>query len=215
MMTQTSPERIRQDGRQIGQTLLKLALPRLVLRAIVLVIAAVIWLLVSSWLLSFGKTMSFDNLQSLGQQTVELLTRINPYVWWGVVVLWSLIVFFSARGWLYASLAHGRMRVVPATELAALRARLSPEVVDVLRWVWGERDEPFTIGDLQRSHQEVRRNRIGKIALVREQSAILDQAGIPAEAVTPAAAGSGRSEPGMARSRPAGEATEPHLSPYR
>lgn len=207
MMNQTTPERIRQDSRLIGQTLLKLAMPRLVLRAIVLVIVAVIWLLVSAWLLAFGKTLSFESLHSLGQQTVELLTRINPYVWWGVAVIWSLIVFFSARAWLYGSLAHGRTRIVPASVLTPLHARLSPEVVDVLRWVWGDRQEPFTIGDLQRSHQELRRNRIGKIALVREQAAILDQ--------TPAlAAPVGRSEPGVSRTPPAAPA-EPHIGPYR
>ncbi|OZI77094.1 hypothetical protein [Bordetella genomosp. 12] len=175
MMNPTSPERIRQDGRLIGQTLLKLAFPRLVLRAIVLAVIAIIWLLASSWLLGFGKTLAFDGLHSMGQQTVDMLTRINPYFWWGVVLIWTLIVFFSARSWLYASLAAGRAHVVPRDVLAQLRARLSEEVVDVLRWVWGYREEPFTVGDLQRSHQELRRNRIGKIALVREQAAILDQ----------------------------------------
>ncbi|MCJ9710109.1 hypothetical protein LWS69_13850, partial [Bordetella hinzii] len=196
MMNLTSPERIRQDGRLIGQTLLKLALPRLVFRAIVLAVIAVIWLLASSWLLAFGKTLAFDSLHSLGQQTVDLLTRINPYFWWGVVAIWTLIVFFGARNWLYASLAAGRAQVVPRDVLAQLRSKLSEEVVDVLRWVWGDREEPFTVGDLQRSYFELRRNRIGKIALVREQAAILDQPGAPVRAREP-----GR-EPAREPSRP-------------
>ncbi|AZY50668.1 hypothetical protein [Bordetella avium] len=177
MMNQTSPERIRQDSRLIGQTLLKLTFPRLVMRAIVLAVIAVIWLLASSWLLGFGKALAFESLQSMGQQTVDMLNRINPYFWWGVVVIWSLIVFFAARNWLYASMAAGRHQIVPGATLAQLRPQLSEEVVDVLRWVWGDREEPFTVGDLQRSHQELRRNRIGKIALVREQAAILDLQG--------------------------------------
>lgn len=175
MMNTTSPERIREDGRLIGQTLLKLALPRLVIRAIVLLAAAIIWLLVSGWLLAFGKTLTFEALHSLGQQTVDMVTRFNPYAWWGVVAIWSLIVFFSLKAWLYASFASGRAKVVPRDVFTQLRPRLSEDTVDVLRWVWGDRSEPFTVGDLQRTHQELRHNRIGKIALVREQSAILDQ----------------------------------------
>ncbi len=176
-MNPTSPERIRQDGRLIGQTLLKLALARLVFRAIVLAVIAIVWLLASSWLLGFGKTLAFDGLHSMGQQTVDMLARVNPYFWWGVVLIWTLIVFFSTRSWLYGSLAAGRAQVVPRDVLAQLRSRLSEEAVDVLRWVWGDREEPFTVGDLQRSRRELRHNRIGKIALVREQAAILDLPG--------------------------------------
>ncbi len=219
MMNLTSPERIRQDGRLIGQTLLKLALPRLVFRAIVLAVITVIWLLASSWLLAFGKTLAFDGLHSLGQQTVDLLTRINPYFWWGVVAIWTLIVFFGARNWLHASLASGRAHVVPRDVLAQLRSKLSEEVVDVLRWVWGDREEPFTVGDLQRSYIELRRNRIGKIALVREQAAILDQPGAPVRAREPGRE-PGR-EPAREPARPAIRPPEPDLprapgrSPWR
>src|SRR5690606_8926057 len=99
MMNRTSPGRVRQDCRLIGQTLMRLALPRLLVRALVLGIAAIIWLLVASWLLDFGRGLSFDNLQALGQQTTGFLARINPYFWWGVVVIWTLIIFFIARGW--------------------------------------------------------------------------------------------------------------------
>ena len=223
MMNLTSPERIRQDGRLIGQTLLKLALPRLVLRAIVLAVIAVIWLLASSWLLAFGKTLAFDSLHTLGQQTVDLLTRLNPYFWWGVVAIWTLIVFFAARNWLSASLASGRARVVPRDVLAQLRPRLSEDVVDVLRWVWGDREEPFTVGDLQRSYLELRRNRIGKIALVREQTAILDQPGGPARGREPTRPPGRQPEPVSDAPRPPGRSPwrqdegprEPHLGPDR
>ncbi|MFQ6689369.1 hypothetical protein OMF49_10795, partial [Bordetella pertussis] len=174
MMNPTSPERIRQDGRLIGQALLKLALPRLIFRVVVVAIAAVIWLLVAAWLLAFGKSLSFEGMHALGQQAVDMLTRVNPYFWWGVVAIWSLIVFFSIRAWLGSSIAAGRAAVVPTDVLSDLAPRLSPEVLDVLRWVWGEREEPLTVGDLQRAHTELRHNHIGKIALVREQSGILD-----------------------------------------
>ncbi|MFQ6686635.1 hypothetical protein OMF39_18110, partial [Bordetella pertussis] len=68
MMNPTSPERIRQDGRLIGQALLKLALPRLIFRVVVVAIAAVIWLLVAAWLLAFGKSLSFEGMHALERQ---------------------------------------------------------------------------------------------------------------------------------------------------
>lgn len=175
MMNPTSPERIRQDSRIVGQTLVKLAAPRLVVRALVIVAAIIVWLLVASKLQDVGRSIRFDGMQALGQQTTDLLSRINPYFWWGVVIIWSIIVFFLVRSWLYAHMASARARPLDVNTLASLRASLSDESIDVLRWVWADRDEPFTLGDLQRTHQELRHNRIGKIALVREQSAVLDE----------------------------------------
>lgn len=180
MMNPISPERVRQDCRLIGQTLLKLALPRLAIRAMVLAVAAVVWLLAASWLLDFGRALSFDSLQALGQQTSDFLTRINPYVWWGVVVIWTLVVFFIVRGWLASDVASGRAKPVPVDMLSDLAADLSEEVTSVLRWVWGNREEPFTFGDLRQALAELRHSRIDKLAMVHEQAAVLDaQAGKP------------------------------------
>jgi hypothetical protein len=174
MMNAASPDRIRHDRRLIGQTLLKLALPRLMVRAVVLIVAAIIWLMVASWLLNFGRGLSFEGLQAFGQQAIDLLTRINPYLWWGVVAIWTLIVFFAVRAWLHGDIAASRARPLTGTELSSLSSQLSDEVRGVLRWVWGSREEPFTLGDLRQASIELRHRRIDKIDLVREQSAILD-----------------------------------------
>ncbi|MVW72915.1 hypothetical protein [Bordetella sp. 15P40C-2] len=182
MMNAASPDRIRHDRRLIGQTLLKLGLPRLLVRAVVLIVAAIIWLMVASWLLNFGRGLSFEGLQAFGQQAIDLLTRINPYVWWGVVAIWTLIVFFAVRAWIQSDIAASRARPLSATELSSLSSQLSEEVRDVLRWVWGNREEPFTLGDLRQAGIELRHRRIDKIELVREQTAILDGTG---EVVTP------------------------------
>ena len=205
MMNPTSPERIRQDSRLIGQTLLKLAAPRLTVRAIVIAVAVVIWLLAASWLLAFGRAMSFEGLHSMGQQAVDMLTRYNPIFWWVVVAIWTLIVFFSVRAWLVADMASARARMLPTAVLAQLRPQLSDDTVAVLRWTWGDRDEPFTIGDLQRARTELRHNRIGKLAAVAEQSTILD---------TPALADAsrGRDRADADRVRPSGRYVEPRLN---
>jgi len=213
MMNPASPERVRQDCRLIGQTLLKLALPRLLIRAVVLVVAAIVWLLASSWLLDFGRGLSFDGLQALGQQATSFMAKINPYLWWGVVVIWTLIVFFVVRAWVNADIAATRARPVAPGDLAALAAQLSDESTSVLRWVWGSRDEPFTLGDLRQALTELRHSRIGKMELVRQQGDILDghppgQRAPGAVPAHPAAAPAAAAQPDT---RPSGARIEPNL----
>jgi hypothetical protein len=172
-MNPTSPERVRQDSRLIRQTLLKLASPRLVVRAIVIAVAAVIWLIVAQRILAFGATIDYQVLHPLGQSTVDLLNRINPYLWWAVAIVWSLIVFFIVRGWLRGNIDAARQVPVPADTFSDLVSELCDEVIGVMRWSWGGREEPFTVGDLQRTLWEIRHGRIAKIAMVREQESLL------------------------------------------
>ncbi|CAM4397680.1 Poly-beta-1,6-N-acetyl-D-glucosamine biosynthesis protein PgaD [Bordetella tumbae] len=219
-MNAASPERVRQDRRLIGQTLLKLALPRLIVRGVVLVIAAIIWLLVASWLLDFGRSLSFEGLQAFGQQAIDLLTRVNPYLWWGVVVIWSLIVFFAVRAWVASDIDAARAKPVAPRDLSALTAQLCDEVINVLRWVWGNREEPFTLGDLRQAHIELRHGRIDKIDLVREQGNILDgqtaaatrsQPATSAPSAAPAQAAVLTTPAATAETRPASGRIEPNL----
>lgn len=151
MMNQTSPERIRQDCRQISQALLKMAFPRLIIRVVVLTIAALVWLMVSSWLLDLGKSFSYDFLHSMGQAVLDVANRVNPYLWWAVVTIWSLVVFCVCRAWLCACIRASRAAPVSAHQLSSLVSSLSDDVINVLRWVWGERDNPFTVGNLQQA----------------------------------------------------------------
>lgn len=80
MMNLTSPASVRQDCRLIGQTLLKLALPRLILRAIVIAVALVVWYLAANWILNFGRTVNYEFLHSLGQPTMDMVQKVNPYI---------------------------------------------------------------------------------------------------------------------------------------
>lgn len=216
MMNATSPERVRQDCRLIGQTLLKLALPRLLVRAVVLVVAAIVWLLVASWLLSLGQSLNFENLPIVGQDGSNFLQRALPYARWGVVVIWTLIIFFIARAWVASDMAAARARPVPSDDLADLVPQLSDEVVAVLRWVWGSRDEPFTLGDLRQALAELRHSRIGKLDLVRQQADILDgratrqPMGNLGNPGSPATARPTASVP-QPEARPAGARIEPNL----
>lgn len=188
MTNPTSTDRVRGDCRLISQTLRKLSTPRILLRLVVIVAAAILWLWVSSLLLGFGRTLTYESFASLGQQIIDTLVLINPYLWWGVVALWTLIVFFSVRAWFNASVEAGRAEPVELHSFRKLCTELSPETRDVMRWSWLNHDEPFTIGDLRRTLEETRHGRIDKIAIVREQEAILKPSALEASALsTPAA----------------------------
>lgn len=173
MTNLTSTDRVCGDCRLISQTLRKLSTPRMLLRLVVILAAAILWLWVGSLLLGFGRGLTYESFASLGQQIIDTLVLINPYLWWGVVALWTLIVFFSVRAWFNANVEAGRAEPVELQSFRRLCTELSPETRDVMRWSWLNHEEPFTLGDLRRTLEETRHGRIDKIAIVREQEAIL------------------------------------------
>ena len=204
-MNLTSSARVRQDCRLIRQTMLKLALPRLVMQTVAVAAAVLLWLFIASGLLAYGKTVDYGFLQSLGRSTVEFLGRINPYIWWVAIGIWSLIALAILRNWLKASVASTHAMPVQPQILAELAPRLSEDVLGVMRWSWGLQDEPFTVGDLRRSLTEIRRGRIAKIDMARAQAEALNMRSRPSagDLNKPTAATPARTE----RHR------EPHLGP--
>ena len=177
---------------------------------IAIAVALIIWYFVANWILDAGKRVSFEFLHSLGQPTMDMVQKFSPYLWWVGVGIWSLIVFFALRAWLSASLASGRATPVQTEVLAELAPQLSDESLGVLRWTWGDREEPFTVGDLRRSLSEIRHSRIAKIDMVARQAEILEGGGKPAPApatTTPA--------PRTARRPPSSRASAPPISDFR
>ena len=178
MMNQTSPERVRQDSRLIGQTLLKLALPRLLLRAIVIAVALIIWYFVANWIPDAGKRVSFEFLHCWASPRWTWCRSSAPTCG-GSGSASGASSSFALRAWLSASLASGRATPVQTEVLAELAPQLSDESLGVLRWTWGDREEPFTVGDLRRSLSEIRHSRIAKIDMVARQAEILEGGGKP------------------------------------
>jgi hypothetical protein len=176
MMNSTSPERVRQDCHLLRKTLFKLLLPRLLGWIGVMLVVGALWLYGAVWIFGFGATVDYGSLQFLSQATLDFLNRINVYLWSGVIILWSLILFFVARGWLRGRIGNARLMPLPVSTVTSLARNLGVAAIEVMRWCWASREEPFTIGDLQRTVWEIRRGRIVKIAIVRDQAAILDQA---------------------------------------
>lgn len=193
-----SADRSQEDARLLSRTLLGLATPRLIRRAIVIVIAALVWLFICSRILGFGAGMRYTALAPLGQQTVDLLIRINPYLWWVVVVLFTLAVFFGVRGWYERSIAAGRAQPVDLRTLRDLANGLSDDGRMVLGWAWRDREDPITVGDLQLARDEMRHGRASKIYLAREQAEALRLPPVetaPAAPVVPAPAPAAPAEP--------------------
>ena len=177
MMNHSKNENTRQDRRLLGNTLLKLALPRLLTRLAVVLVVALGWLWLSTYVVNKGKTVRYDGLEAFGQQVVDFLTRINIYIWWGLVLILTLIVIGALRSWLRRSLARGRASLVPLVVINNLAATLSTEALDVLRWVWQDTEVPITVGNLQQTLRQLRSGRVRKLALARAQKASLDHAG--------------------------------------
>ena len=179
MMNNFSAENLRQDTHLLRSTLLKLAIPRLLTRVAVVLATVAVWLWLCSTILQRGRTVHYDGFEAFGPQVVEFLVRINPYIWWGVVLILSLCVLGGLRGWLRRSYARGRAATVPLGVVTHLATSLSPEALDVLRWVWEDKEVPITVGMLYATLRQMRTGRVNKMALARAQKAALDRAAEP------------------------------------
>ena len=180
MMNNFSAEKLREDTQMLRSALLKLAMRRVLTRVAVILATVAVWLWLCSTILRRGRTARYDGFEAFGPQVVDFLVRINPYIWWGVVLILSLCVLGGLRGWLRRSFARGRAATVPLGVVNHLATSLSPEVLDVLRWIWEDKEVPITIGVLQATLRQTRTGRVGKMALARAQKAALDRAGDPA-----------------------------------
>lgn len=135
----------------------------------VLAVLTVVWILLCEQILKAGALVRYDALQSLGSQVVTFMTRINPYLWWGLTIILTLIVLSLARTWFKASMLRTRRTLVSVADVQKLSQDMSPEAVDVLLWVWDQDTGPVTIGDLMVSREELRSGRVRKLAMARAQ----------------------------------------------
>lgn len=137
---------------------------------------ALVWLWIGQQILTVGKLIRYDGLQSLGEQVVSFMTRINPYLWMGIVAVLTLIVLSLLRAWFKTSVRAGRQSTVSVSVIQNLAQNLSPEGIDVLKWVWNHEDGPVTVGDLLRTRDQIRAGRVRKLAVARAQYRLLEDA---------------------------------------
>ncbi|PJX28302.1 hypothetical protein CAP48_03810 [Advenella sp. S44] len=161
------------DARLVSKTLLKLATPRIIMRAVVIIVTIVVWLWVAASILEFGAAQDYAFLNKFNEQLVAFLQSINTYLWWGVVLLGTLIVYFFLSAWYSGSVERAAYKTVPADTASQLIQSLSPEGRDVLGWVWRDRSEPINIGNLKTTKDELDNNRVSKLAQIRDQERLL------------------------------------------
>ena len=181
MITQNTAS-LRKDAYLLGNTLLRLALPRLLIRVTVVLTISAITLFFVQTILAQGKSWLEFGLhvtglaEILGKTVVDFIMQYQKYFWWAMAFILVLIAFSLVSGWLKGSLKRGRAALVPISEARKLCASLSPQALEVLNWVWKDQTTPITVGNLQTTLSQVRSGRVRKIALAREQKAALEQA---------------------------------------
>ena len=164
------------DASRINTLLRRLCLPRWLGRAGILAAVTLAWIWIANQILIGGSLVNYSGLSSLGAQVVEFLTRINPYLWWGLTIILSLIVLSLARSWLKSSIRKGRQVPVSVAEIQKLSQDMTSEGVDVLLWVWDHETGPVTIGDLISARDQLQSGRVRKLATARAQHQVLLQA---------------------------------------
>ncbi|GAA5236785.1 hypothetical protein FOZ76_12710 [Verticiella sediminum] len=174
-----SPARLREDGQLLRRTASRLAMPHLIRRVLIVIAGLVVFWIVARLILSAGATADYSRFGPPDAAAVAFLTRINMYIWWAVVAVLALITFFSLKSVWSGSVARENAGAVPADVLQGVAQQVSPPTLAVMRWVWADHSEPFSLGDLRRSAAELRGARVSKMHLVREQQLML-RAQLPA-----------------------------------
>lgn len=164
----------RQDGHLLRSTLLKLTAAQKIMCTVVVAVVALIWYDLLNELVAFGHTVDYSPLHSvLGERIVAMLTQYNPYFWWAVVALGTLIIAYFLTLFVRSTQRHVRTNLVDASVVGTLAHELSTPAKEVLLWVWQDRRDPITVGDLLRTSNELRSGRFDKILLARDQAEVL------------------------------------------
>jgi hypothetical protein len=191
MMNTPNTANIRKDVYLLGNTLLRLGLPRLIIRLVVtLSVLALLLYFVQGILargrgwLEFGLHISGLN-EILGKTVIDFVMLYQHFFWWLVAALLVLFVISAMMSWLRSSVKRGRAALVPLSEVRKLCAGLSPEALDVLDWVWRDKSTPITVGNLQTTLTQLRSGRQRKLDLARAQKLELELALTPKESPAP------------------------------
>jgi hypothetical protein len=196
MMNRPSTAPRQNDTPLLGGILLRLALPRLLTRTVVILTAIALVIYCAQRILQSGKAwlefaIKVSGLSEiLGKAVIDFVMQNQKYFWWFVVLILILITLSSLLSYLRSSLKRGRAALVPLNDVRKLCAQLSPEGLDILNWVWKDQTQPVTVGVVQTVLTQRSSGRARKLALARAQQAEL-QAALHSRPVD----GSGRGTP--------------------
>ena len=183
---------IRKDVYLLGNTLLRLGLPRLIIRLVVTLSVLALLLYFVQGILARGRgwlefSLHISGLNEiLGKTVIDFVMQYQKFFWWLVAALLVLFVLSGLMSWLRGSIKRGRAALVPLGEVRKLCAGLSQEALDVLDWVWRDKSTPITVGNLQTTLSQLRTGRQRKLDLARAQKLELELALTPKDPPPPA-----------------------------
>ena len=175
MKTDSAHQPTARDHAALRNTLLKLTATHKAVCAIVIFVVAFVWYWLVLRLVAFGHGLDYSGLEALGGATTELLKRYNPFFWWALAALCTLIIAYFLLGFVRRSRRRVNAHMVSADVIANLVAQLSEPAKSVLRWVWDDPRLPITVGDLQQTATELRSGRATKIELSKAHLDILSR----------------------------------------
>jgi hypothetical protein len=164
---------LRQDRGLLRRTLWSLTAVHKAVCVSVIAVVALAWFSVLERVLAFGRTVDYSGLSALGGHAITLLQQYNPFFWWAVVVLCTLIIAYFLKLFVQASRRRVMARVVGYTVVQQLAQSLSPAGLDVLNWSWVNRREPLRVGDINRCLDELNAGRAQRIELARQHQELL------------------------------------------
>lgn len=176
---------IRKDVYLLGNTLLRLGLPRLIIRLVVTLSVLALLLYCAQGILARGKgwlefSLHISGLNEiLGKTVIDFVMQYQKFFWWLIAALLVLFVLSGLMSWLKSSVKRGRAALVPLGEMRKLCTGLSQEALDVLDWVWRDKSNPVTIGNIQSTLAQLRSGRQRKLDLARAQKLELEMALTP------------------------------------
>ena len=183
---------IRKDVYLLGNTLLRLGLPRLIIRLVVTLSVLALLLYCVQGILARGKSWLEFSLhisglnEILGKTVIDFVMQYQKYFWWLIAGLLVLFVLSGLMSWLKGSVKRAKAALVPLGEVRKLCAGLSQEALDVLDWVWRDKSTPVTVGNIQTTLSQLRSGRQRKLDLARAQKLELELALTPKQSSAPA-----------------------------
>ena len=90
-MKMEKPQPTRADAALLRNTVFKLTAPRRAVTIAVLVIVALVWWSLLHKVIAFGKGLDYSGLEALGPQVKHIVQQYNPFFWWAIVALCTLI----------------------------------------------------------------------------------------------------------------------------
>ena len=179
------PQPTRADAALLRNTVLKLTAATRIFTVAVVIIVALVWWPLLHKIVAFGTHLDYSGLDAFGAQVAALVKQYNPFFWWAVVALCTLIIAYFLYGFVGSMNRRASARRVDADIVAGLASRLTAPALQVLQWSWQNRREPISVGVLQRALRELQYGRAARIQLAEQHAAILDTSSEPVQTEKP------------------------------